>query len=154
MKISGKKLSQCIVNIVLPRSDGDIVLIAKGITSYKEFEELCPIPKPPMRVYPDGSKQVDINDADYKKLVNDWAAKKGAWMVIKSLSETPGLEWESVDLTDPSTYPNFTQEFQDSGLSDAEISRIIDKVMLANGMNQEMITEAEKRFLAGQAAAQ
>lgn len=155
MKIAGKKLSEASkVNIVLPRTDGDIVLIAKGITSYKEFMDICPIPKPPVIKTPKGETKLDITDEAYVELRNKWAEKKTAWMIIKSLEDTPGLEWETVKSDDPDTYLNYLEELQNSGFTEAELNRIMDKILLANGINAEMIEEAEKRFLAGQVQGQ
>jgi hypothetical protein len=70
------------------------------------------------------------------------------------LSATPGLEWELVDLENPDTWERYQEELQQCNFSDIEMTRIIEGVMTANGLNQAVLEEAEKRFLAGQALVQ
>jgi hypothetical protein len=77
MKIAGRKIEG--INkkrIVIPREDGDIILVAQGVTSYKEFEEICKMPDPPVRTYPDGRKEVVKTDENYKKACDKWAARR------------------------------------------------------------------------------
>jgi hypothetical protein len=155
MKIDGKKLEGInTVRVILPRQDGDIILIARGVPSYKGFEEVCPRPVPQMKTFPDGHKEAMIKDPSYEAAISTWAERKSTWLVLESLSATPGLEWETVDRNDPETWGNFNQELIDSGFSEFEVVRIIDGVMTANGLNQTVLDQAEKRFLAGQVAAQ
>ncbi len=72
-------------------------------------------------------------------------------MILESLKATPNLEWESVNPSDPKTWGGYENELVDAGFSIPEISRVIDCVFDANGLNQKKIDEATKRFLAGQA---
>jgi hypothetical protein len=69
-------------------------------------------------------------------------------MIIKSLEETEGLEFESIKLDDHTTWTNVYKEFKDSGLCDMEITRLIDGVMEANSLSDERVEEARSRFLA------
>jgi hypothetical protein len=155
MKIGGKKLEGVSTRrIIIPRQDEDIVIIAKGITSYAEFNKICPPPDPVMKIYPDGRKELDSENPDYRKALTKWSERKGQWMILESLSATPDLEWEKVKIDDPETWGSYHQELVDAGFVEYEIARIVDGVMTANGINQEMIMEAEKRFLAGQGRAQ
>ncbi len=150
MKISGKKIEgKNTQHIIIPRADGDIVLIAEGISSFKEFQEVCQPPVPPIREYPDGRKEAVRSDSNFLKATNEWAKRKSQWMVIKSLEATPGLEWDTVDIVDPTTWDNFESELASAGFTEFDIARIIEGVMTANGVNQAMLEEAEKRFLHG-----
>ncbi len=151
MKIQGKQISGVnVVSIVLPRSDGDIILKAQGVTSYDEFDKLCPLPVAPMVKKPNGAQYRDAKDEKFQEALSEYSKTKSAWMIIKSLEATPGLEWEMVNMDDPSTWVNYVAEFEACGLTQIEMSRILEGVLEANGISQKAIDEAEKRFLAGQ----
>ena len=155
MKIHGKKLDRPTEEVVvIPRPDGDLIFKAKAVLDYNDFDKICPLPQPPEVIRPGGIKARDPEDAGYKKQFDEWAANKTRWMILKSLSATPGLEWETVDMADPKTWENYQKEMQDSGLSIGELSRILAIVNDACGLNQDKIDEATKRFLAGQAQVQ
>lgn len=149
MKIKGKKLSGPYVKtIVLPREDESIVLRAQAVLDYEEFEQLCPKPKPPEVLRPGGAKSYDVTDKKYNKRLTEWAENQVNWMVVKSLSATEGLEWETVKVNEPDTWGNYKQEMKDSGISIAEMARVVDAVMTASGLNQAKIDEATQDFLA------
>jgi len=155
VKIHGKKLEGPKEQVVvIPRDSGDIVFKAKAVLDFKDFDAVCPVPKPPEVIRPGGVRSVDPEDPEYKKALDKWASQKSTWMILKSLSATDGLEWETVDWANPDTWSKYQQEMSDSGLSSAEVARIIDIVMDACGLNQDKIDEATKRFLAGQGAVQ
>ena len=153
MKIGGKTVTK--VNeeiIVIPRKvngiSEDIVLRAGAILSYKDFEQLCEVPKPPVIILPNNDKRLKTDDPKYKEAMTDYAEKKLGFMIIKSLENTPDLVWDTVDINDPSTYKNYDKELRDAGFSELEYVRIINGVMSACGMDQSKIDEAMKRFLA------
>ncbi len=153
MKIHGKKLSGPNIEVIaIPRQSGDIIFKAQAVLDYKDFDSLNPVPKPPQIMRPGGITSFDVEDKDYKTKLRTWSLSKTDYMVLKSLSATPGLEWEDVNMSEPETWVNYRQEMQDSGLSPAEVSRIVDGVASACGLNQEKIDEATKRFLALEAA--
>lgn len=150
MKIKGKKLAgPNKVVIVLPRNDGDIVFIAKGILDYDEFNKLCPIPEPP-KIQRKGDEffTPDFSDKKYQEAIQKYGAEKSAWMILKSLEDTEGLEFETVKKDDHTTWTGIYKEFKDSGLCDMEVNRILDGVMEANSLNDERVEEARNRFLA------
>lgn len=153
MKLAGKKIEGPNEEvIVIPRSgeDGDIVFIARSVLDMDDFEKFCPRPNPPIIRKRDGSRFEDRDDARYKKLMDEFASRHIAFMVLKSLEATPDLEWETVNMNDPSTWLNYETELKESGFSTIEINRIINGVITANCLNEAKLEEARKSFLAGQ----
>ena len=154
MKLLGKKVEgPNVEEIVIPRGDDQLVFRAQAVLEDKEFDDLCPRPKPQVGIGP-GGRRVEKTDAPgYTAALNEWGEKRVAWLVIKSLEATEGLEWETVNYDDPETWLNYKSEWRDSGLSDAEQARILGGVMAANGLSEQKVEEARKRFLAGREAA-
>lgn len=151
MKIHGETIHvPGLAFVAIPRQDhDDIVFTCKAVLSYDEFDAICPMPDAPWVVHRiDGRKQ-DLDDREYVKARGDWATKRQAWMVLKSMSATEGLEWDTIDFGDPSTWTGYTDELMKAGFSPMEISRILDAVYESNGLNQSKIEEATKRFLSG-----
>ena len=149
MKLNGKTINKPNeVVVVLPRGDDNLVFKAQAVLSYKEFDQLVPLPKPPTIMRPGGEKSVDLEDEKYNKLIEQYAEKKTTWLFIKSLEATPGLEWETLNPKDPSTWKNFDKEFENSGLCEAEIRLISNAVMEANALNSDKIEKAKQSFLA------
>ena len=152
MKIHGKKLDgPSIEVVVIPRQSGDLVFKAKAVLDYEECEKLNPMPQAPKRLMPGGAVQENTEDPRYKKAMTDWANRKFYWMLLIALQATEGLEFETVEMDDPSTWENYKQEMRDAGISPGELARIEICVSDACGLNQAKIDEATKRFLAGQA---
>lgn len=154
MKIQGQEIYVPYeVTIVIPRQSENIVLKAKGVEDFSEFEEILPQPKPKYITDKNGTRP-DTNDPDYIKKVEDWSKKHLTWIILKSLEATEGLEWDTVDISDPSTYDNLETELKSSGFNDREVVLIMSKCMDANSLNDKTIKQAEKDFLAGQEKAQ
>jgi hypothetical protein len=152
MKIHGKKLSGPNVEVVvLPRSDGDLVFRAQAVLDYSDFEKLNPAPQPPVKLLRGGVTSQNVEDPSYKKAIDKWVNRRTAYMILKSLEATEGLEWETVDIGDPTSWENYSTEMKEAGLSDPEMAAIVETVTTANGLNQDKIEEATQRFLAGQA---
>lgn len=151
MKIHGKKLSgPNIETVVFPRKSGDIVFQAQAVLGYDEFDKLNPEPTPPSILKRGGALVQDITDKKYIEKHNEWAESRTHFMILKSLEATPGLEWETVKMAEPETWPLYQQELTDAGFSAPEIARIVNCVVDACGLNQKKIDEATERFLAGQ----
>ena len=151
MRLNGKKIegpNSCI--IVIPRQSGDLVFKAQAVLDFDDFKTIYPEPTPPEILYPGGEKGKDLENPNYIASITEWAGRKTSWMVMKSLEATVGLEWETIDFSKPETWDNYKTELQSAGFSPIEIMRIINCVMDANGLNQDRIDEAMKRFLAGQ----
>jgi len=154
MKINGKIIEGPKPEvIVIPKSEEEYVFKAMPVLDYEEFEKLCPTPRPPEKVLKGGETQLDVNDKEYSKKLTEWSECKVSWMTITSLKATEGLEWDTVDMSNPETWNNYITELKAS-FTDAEVQLIINLVYTACGLNQEKIDEATKRFLAGQAQEQ
>ena len=155
MKLHGKKLdAPNNVIIPIPRESGDIILMASPILDYSDFEKMCPEPEPREMLKPGGVREIMFNDPEFLKARVEWGEKRTAWISITSLSATEGLEWENVQLGDPDTWSGWCDELKAGGITDFEISRIINAIFTANGFNQEKIDEALANFLAGREKAQ
>lgn len=151
MRMHGKKLERPNREIIaIPRADSDdIIFIAQAVLDYENFNALCPQPKPGVKLMKGGEKQLDFENPTYKAELAAFSGRRYSWMVLESLKSSPGLEWETVDYSDPTTWKNFEKELKDSGFSDIEVNRILKGVSDANCLNEDKVEEARKRFLAG-----
>lgn len=155
MKIKGQKIEGANEEIiVIPRGEDSIILKARAILDFKEFETLCPEPEMAQKTMISGRKVDNPNDKSYKDAVEDHNKQYMAYMVIKSLEATVDLEWETVDLQNPDTWQNYEQELRDSGFTEIELGRIVTGVFTANSLNEAKIAEAKERFLAEAAQAE
>lgn len=151
MKMHGKKIDRPNREIIaIPRADSeDIIFIATAVLNYDDFHKMCPMPEPGVKLMKGGEKQLDFGSKTYMADLQHYSEKKYAWTVIESLKNTPGLEWETVNVGDPSTWKNYEKELVNSGFSDIECQRILRGVSDANCLNEDKVDEARKRFLAG-----
>lgn len=151
MKFKGQKaLGPKPEYIVIPRGDDDIVFIAKPILDYSGFDALCPRPVPPGILFPDGRKGQDLESPEFRNKLNEYLQLRTNWYIINALRETPEMEWETVNYSDPSTWENWRKEF-DEFLTEREINSVLDGIAVANGLDQAKIEEAKERFLVGMA---
>lgn len=137
--------------IVIPRGDGQIVLKARAVLDYKDFDRLCPEPKAPWILKPGGIKEQNFKDVKYLAAIRQRITKQTYFMFIKSLEATPGLTWDTIDLKAPDTWLNFEKELEDSGFSSIERSIIQRSIMIANNLDEQKIEEARQRFIQSQA---
>ncbi len=157
MKLNGKKIAGSNkVIIALPRSEGDdIILIAQSVLNYDDFDAACKLPTPPSRIMAKtGEKVYDWNDKGYMEGIRNFSERKHAFMILKSLEATPNLEWETVDMKNPSTWVNWKKELLADGMNDIELQRIQLGVSEANGLNESAISEARENFRRGLEAVQ
>jgi len=152
MKLNGKRPGAHIEPIVLPRPEGNLVFLAKAIESFDEFDKLCPYPTPPQKILPGKQLVSNYEEPEYKKQVMRHGELRLAYMVVKGLLDTHGLEWETVDLSDYRTWNKYREEFRASGLSDVEINRLVNGVSIANCLSEAAVSEARADFLAGRQA--
>jgi len=151
MKIKGKKIEgRNIEVVVIPRPEEDIPFFCEAIPDYDEFNELCPPPKPPERLYPGGVRKEDTENPEYKEQLEAWATLRTHYTVLKSLENSKDLEWEKVDMEKPSTWDKYQEELKESGFTEIEMFRLLQGVMRANSLDDEMLKEAKKSFLQGQ----
>ncbi len=153
MKLNGQSFDgPNLATLVLPRNGNDLVFKAQAVLDYTEFETLCPTPKPKTVHKPGEGSVVLWDDKSYKDAMDSWGAKKTAYTILKSLTATPGLEWETVKMELPETWTLYREELKKAFFSEAEQVKIIGLVWEANGLDQSKLDEAQKRFLATQVA--
>ena len=153
MRLKGKKIEGPNREIIaIPRGDGDdIVFIAQAVLEMEPFEKMCPPPIPPIRKIK-GKNIPNLKDKNYEIALDTYATKRMAWMVLTSLEATPELEWETVDVSDSSTWMNFRDELKDAGFSDIEVNRVVAGVVSVNALSEAKIEAARDRFLLSQQA--
>lgn len=149
MKIKGKKIEGPNIEIIpIPRAMGeDIIFKAQAVLDMEPFEKMCPTPVPPMKRLATGETIPNLQDDGYLKSIQNLATRRLAWMVLTSLQATEGLEWETVDLSDHTTWDLFREELRSSGFSDIEVNRIIAGCISVNALNDDKIQAARERFL-------
>jgi len=153
MKLHGQQVSvPNIKTIIVLRDQGNIVFQARPLESFEEFLEVCPVPEPPVRELPGGEIQRLVESPQYKQILSQRNQQMIHYMVAKSLLETEGLEWETVDWNDPETFKNYADELAAAGFTAVEITRIVNQTMEANSLNEEAVDKAREAFLAGQQA--
>ncbi len=152
MKIQGKKIEGSnVVLCIIPRDNAeDIIFKCAAVLNMDDFNKLCPSPKIPTKMIKGGKIVEDIEAPAYKAQMNDYATKRISFMILKSLQATEGLEFETVSMSDHTTWENYQKELKDSGFSDVEVMRIVNAVMTANCLNENKIEEARTAFLASQ----
>jgi hypothetical protein len=152
MKYAGKTIDGPSFDvIVFPRLDGDIVFKCQCVLDYEPFRKICPLPEPP-KIMRKGETvySQNVEDPEYLEKLHHYSELKTHWMVLKSLEATESLEWDTVDFANPETWSNYTDELLKGGFTDSQIAKIINTVAAVNGLNDKMMEEAKKRFLAGQ----
>ena len=149
MKIGGvtiEGVNECI--LVLPRPGENVVIKAKAIDDWAEFDNLCPEPKPNAILTREGKKD-DLNAKEYIEQLEVYAARKMGYLVVKSL-EPSNIEWKTVELDKPSTWIHYEKDFLAGNLTQIEINKIGDLVMEANQLDDEKLKEARESFVRGQ----
>lgn len=153
MKIGKQELGPQIRVLVIPRQTGNIIFKAKAVLDYKAFDALIKMPVPPtVTMKGETEAKPNFKDSKYMEDLNKYVELKRDWMFIESLSITPDLVWEKIKLTDPASWKLWTEELMEAGFTPSEVNRIVGLIIDANGMDQTLIDEATKSFLAGQAA--
>lgn len=136
------------VFLVLPRGEQNLVFKARGVPNYDEFDELCSEPSAPKKMVK-GQWVVDEDNTDYQEMVKQYNKRRMDWLTIRSL-EPSEIEWDSVDVSKPSTWQNWRQDLLDGGLSIHEIGRVAALVLEANSLDEDKLKEARDFFVRGQ----
>lgn len=148
MKLQGKKVSgPKIEEIYVETVEGPVMLIVRPLGSDDNFEEVMPSPRPPARQLPSGELLYDNEDKNFTQSILNYSKYKVAWQVIRSLDRTPGLEFDTVNMSDPLTWENVYKEIEDS-LGDKTMKRILTAFGKVNVLDDDQIEEAKKSFLA------
>ena len=157
MKIKGEAIGSPSEQVVVfTRGDRDIVIKARPLLKedYDLFDKMVPEPKPGTIRKPNQKPVLDFESKGYLAKLEKYAEKRTSWMMIRSLSATPDIEWEQVDMSDPATWHLYEKELTDSGFSMLERGRIMEIIITACGLDCEKIEEATQAFLATQDQAQ
>lgn len=147
MKLNGRKPSQKVSYFSIPRPEGDFVFTIKSIKDYKDFDKLCPAPKPPKGLKPGGVSVELVNDPVYLGEIKQHNDKQIAWTILESIKDTPDVTWEQVNLNDSNTWLLYEQELLDSGFTRGEVQRLVSEIMDVNVLSEQAIEEARQRFL-------
>jgi len=154
MKVNGRKLDgprEIIVPVIRDEKDGGtLFFIVNAVTDMEPFKKLCPFPIAPKIQLPGNRTKEDVEDPGYKAQVAQWWRSRAGWMFIESLRKT-NIEWETFDINDPMKFPEAEEELRKSGLSDAELGRILAAIMDVNSLSESLVEEARQRFLTDQA---
>jgi len=71
-----------------------------------------------------------------------------AYIVVHSLRPSE-IEWDTVQLDNPSTWGNWETELKNAGLSEIECSRVLGLVLEANCLDEAKLRKARELFLRG-----
>ena len=150
MKLKGIKLEGPQERtVVLPRQEGEnLVFKFRAILDWNDFENLCPVPKPPEVIKPGGTRVLELEHPTYLKALDEWSQQKAAYSFIRSISATDDLEWETIKMGDPETWTNYQKELEEAGLTESEIIRLLTTYSDVQGLDQTKIDKATKDFLA------
>lgn len=147
MKIKGRSLTNDLVDyVVLPRQEGNIVFKVVPVTNWSYFEELVKEPRPKTITKAGGISEAYLDDPEYKTQRTKYASLKYAFLHIMSINQTEDLVWDKVNLGDPETWSNWTEEL--SELSAAEQNILISSINKVNSLDDEYLEKARQSFLA------
>jgi len=155
MKIGGREIKgKNRVTVVFPREGGeDIAFIAEAVSDFSRINEFINMPEPPVIQKPGGVVEKNFNDSGYKAQIDSYNITRMAWIVLESLKPSK-IEWDTVDMDNPSTWTNYTKDLEQAGFSDIEINLIGNAVLEANALDEEKLEAARKVFLHGQVEAE
>ena len=149
MKYKGKKLEGRNTDIlVLQKGNEQIIFKAEAVMNFKEFDKLCPAPKPPIILKPGNRRIPNENDSNYLKAMEKYGEQRINYMIIKSLEATEDLEWDNVNINNPDTYENWQKELEEAGFSETERMRIMVLCTQVNALDDNMLDQAKETFLA------
>ncbi len=152
MRHKSAQLSRPVSEIKIPRPDGElnfkVAAIPLGLA--RQFEKVVPKPAPPtssvMRVghAPDITRNWE--DPEFLKSMEEFIFLRSLYMVYRSLELDENLEWpcKPVDIV---TMRTLAQSIVDSGLSDGDVSMILDRANHLSNIMPEDLEAARKRFL-------
>ena len=146
MKIKGKTIPPPEpVTVKIPRGDQIIEFVCGPVLDFSEFERLCPEPKAPLVTEVGKGSYRDTKAPVYLAALEKHRDQRTNWLMLKSLSATKDLEWETVNMDDPTTWENFRKELREC-FTDAETVHVINSIMDANYPSEERLKEAIKNL--------
>lgn len=148
MRIAGKTLEGFKPQLVVFERPNDPIAFSIGpVVDYAEYDQIEKQPEPPERVYPGGTKKKDIKDKGFVEKLEEYLENFNTWAFLKSLSYTKDLEFDQVDINDPSTYKNLEGEML-SVLTKPEYNILLQKIHAVNSVTEDQLEKARDRFLA------
>lgn len=139
--------------IVFPREDGDIAFKLRMVMDFEPFDRLYPMPEPPNQMRKGETVATsNVESPIYLAAINVRQHARVDWIILETLKPTEELTWETVT-SDPATWGNYIKELQEAGFNPPEIERLRIAALQLNGVNDDKMEEAKKRFLERQAAA-
>ena len=156
MKLNGKNLRENAIfgPLVFKRKDELITFLAQPVWNYKEFDELCPIPKNTATAFirnerGRAEKVIDNDSSEYKAIIDGYDNQKWGYYVIKSLEPSfvpqGSLEWERVNPKNPLTWGHVEEELRAS-LSYYELTKVMNLVDEANALDAAKLQENANSF--------
>ncbi len=151
MKIGGRTINGPKQDfIVLPRADGDIVFKFVGLANTDAYDKINPEPQAPRTYKPALGKTIEnIEDPAYKAKYLAWLQQRNDWVFLKSI-EPSDIQWDTVDLSDASTWVNWRKDLENAGFSMGERNVIWNKFIEITSLTDEILKEARDRFLLSQ----
>jgi hypothetical protein len=124
-----------------------VEITVQAVVDESAVDKILTRPNPPIRVNAGGSKMHVFDDPKYKTAVDNWAVQKSNWIALRALEATEGLEWETVDPSNPDTWGNFRDELQAAGFTPAEQNKIQLAINQVNGLTPDNMEIALQSFL-------
>lgn len=132
----------------------DIVFKVRAVLDFSEFKKLNPVPTAPFIKRPGQAAVPNLEAPEFRAALLLHSGRRVNWIVLKSLEATPGLKWDKVNLSDPTTWDLWKTELTEAYFSEEEIIHILNAVIRINGMSEEHLDLARQSFLASKGAAQ
>lgn len=133
MRLKGKTYKLPIEELVFQRGDDFIYFKLQGITSLEEYDAIVVKPQPPTISEPGRPVYQDLQDPKYIQAAAEYSKQQIDYLVIKALSATEGLEWETVSITDPHTWSEWRNELLTLGLTHYEVEQVATSALRVHG---------------------
>jgi hypothetical protein len=133
--------------MVFTRPTGFIQFMLKAVSSFDEFNKLCPVKQPSWSMNATGEKTYAYNSPEYRKYRIEHNKKFEDWLVITSITEPNAIVWDKVKLDDPETYHFWSEELAEMGISAGERNNMIKMVDEINAITEDSVQKAMADFL-------
>lgn len=133
--------------LVLPRGDKTIVFRACGLPNLDDFHAQVPEPRAPGRLTPQGTVY-DTKEPSYVANQAEYFKRRWAFLMVKSL-EPSHIEWDTVNMDNPGTWANWSEDLRANGITNVEIGLVRDLVTGVNQLDEAKLKKAREAFLLG-----
>lgn len=148
MKIAGVRPGKNEDFVVFSRPDGNIVFKLVPVVSFEHFMATHPVPQPKKELIPGKGMVANFNDPSYKAAITFRDEQLTHYIVLETVKHTDGLEWERVNMAEPATWKNWSDELIEANMLQQEVLYLINKVMDINALNESKMEAARDSFLA------